>query len=273
MIIEAARVEPRRGFVTHAQDDRTAVRREDGRRTGVHRERAGDADAGADTHDAGWGAGWGAGGRGLPHEERRHERRGRGREEQPRQERWMRARAAGARAPPATVAESRPGSRESARAQSGPRQCRAAAVAGRARGSARAARGRQPASPSGRAAKAIGWRSTAAKVSDTSSLFEQLRPRQHLVEHDAKRPHVRALVDDSAARLFRRHIGSRAENRAERGGPRGQRRRAQRVGARRLVHDLGEPEIEHLHGAIVDVRRPALERACRPGAGRLAAAA
>src|SRR5947209_19474462 len=41
-------------------------------------------------------------------------------------------------------------------------------------------------------------------------------PRDHLVEDDAERPNVRALVNPEAARLRRRHVGGRSEER--RGG-------------------------------------------------------
>ena len=43
---------------------------------------------------------------------------------------------------------------------------------------------------------------------------ERASARQHLVEHDAERPDVGALVDRLAARLLGRHVGGRAENHA-----------------------------------------------------------
>ena len=59
---------------------------------------------------------------------------------------------------------------------------------------------------------------------------------QHLVEHDAERPDVRAMVEGGAARLLRRHVGRRSERRARVRQPH--------------VLDLGEPEVEHLDALV-----------------------
>ena len=90
---------------------------------------------------------------------------------------------------------------------------------------------------------------------------KRARARQHLEQHRAERPDVRALVHRSAARLLGRHVGGRAENHPDlRHRGRRERRRIRRIGTRagRRVHRFREPEVEHLHRAVradFDVRR------------------
>ena len=81
--------------------------------------------------------------------------------------------------------------------------------------------------------------------------------RQHLVEHTAERPDVRALVDRQSARLLRAHVRGRAEDDpcappAVASGAR------VRVGRRPIATDgLGEAEVQHLDhaaGCDLDVR-------------------
>ena len=96
-------------------------------------------------------------------------------------------------------------------------------------------------------------RSTAASVSATSSPLNSRRPGQHLVEHRAERPDVAARVDRPAPRLLRAHVGRGAEDDARaRSSPGvvivGTSRRRRRVGLG--VERLGQPEVEHLHGAV-----------------------
>ena len=80
---------------------------------------------------------------------------------------------------------------------------------------------------------------------------------EHLVEDDAERPDVGALVDGLAPRLLGRHVGRGAEDDAELRPVRGrhrrrvhERRRAREVGrggaARGRVHRLGQAEVEDL---------------------------
>ena len=59
---------------------------------------------------------------------------------------------------------------------------------------------------------------------------------QHFVEHDPQRPDVGPVIDLLAARLFRRHVGHRADRRA---------------GLRHALgpRQLGQPEVEDLHHA------------------------
>jgi hypothetical protein len=84
--------------------------------------------------------------------------------------------------------------------------------------------------------------------------------RQHLEQHRAKRPDVRAFIHHSAARLLGRHVCGGAEDHARlRHRGRRQRRRVHRVCTRpgRRIHRFREPEVEHLHRAVVanlDVR-------------------
>ena len=86
--------------------------------------------------------------------------------------------------------------------------------------------------------------------------LERAAARQHLVEDAAERPDVRTDIDGLALRLLRRHVGRGAENHpAHRHRRRGDGRRERRVrrcpvatGTR--FHRLGEPEVEHLHGAV-----------------------
>ena len=88
-------------------------------------------------------------------------------------------------------------------------------------------------------------------------LVEQPRPRQHLEEHDAEGPHVSALVDGTAPRLFGTHVPRGPENHArhglrrrEHGGRRrGVRQRGFRSGGE--VEGLREPEVEDLHRTVV----------------------
>ena len=80
-------------------------------------------------------------------------------------------------------------------------------------------------------------------------------PRCHLIQNGAEREQVAPSVDGSAVRLFRRHVGERAESHA---------RLRQRVFADRrlcagrgefnrfhLRDELGQPEIEHLDLAAI----------------------
>ena len=53
---------------------------------------------------------------------------------------------------------------------------------------------------------------TDANISDRSSPSKQPLSRQHLVQHHAESPDVGAPIHLFAARLFRRHVGRRAQN-------------------------------------------------------------
>ena len=102
--------------------------------------------------------------------------------------------------------------------------------------------------------------STLASVIEMSSPSNARRPRQHLVEHDAKGPDVGALDRPALPRACSgRHVGGRAEDHAHLRRAAGQRRRVHRVRARRAgrIQRFGETEVEHLHravGADFDVR-------------------
>ena len=84
--------------------------------------------------------------------------------------------------------------------------------------------------------------------------------RQHLVQHDAEGPDIRAAINGPALRLLGRHVGGRAHDDAhlrragcERGRVHHVRRAAQVFGRERLR----QAKIQHLHRAIVanlDVR-------------------
>ena len=71
----------------------------------------------------------------------------------------------------------------------------------------------------------------------------------HLVEDDAQGEEVRALVDRLALHLLGGHVGDRAERPALLG----QRLGGQRSGLlrRRLQPQFGQPEVQHLHPAVV----------------------
>src|SRR5262249_5977077 len=81
---------------------------------------------------------------------------------------------------------------------------------------------------------------------------------QHLEQHAAERPDIRALVQGAAARLLWTHVGRCSEDgplALERGG---QRRRYRELRLRRPFPRLGETEVEHLHrsaGGNLDVGR------------------
>ena len=45
--------------------------------------------------------------------------------------------------------------------------------------------------------------------------FDRQSPGCHFIQHDAERIDVAAMINAFAARLFRRHIGGRAEGRAD----------------------------------------------------------
>jgi hypothetical protein len=82
---------------------------------------------------------------------------------------------------------------------------------------------------------------------------EQLSSRQHLEQHDAERPDVRAFVDRPAARLFRRHVRRRPENHPQFRRVYRHRRRVGDVDARLADgrERFGETEVEHLDRAIL----------------------
>ncbi len=100
------------------------------------------------------------------------------------------------------------------------------------------------------------------RVGDVLAL-EQPAAGQHLVADDAKSPDVGPAIDGLAARLLGRHVGGGPEDRAELGRARRDRRRVERVAtdAGRGVECLGQPEVQHLHRAIVDIdrREPTIE--------------
>jgi hypothetical protein len=76
-------------------------------------------------------------------------------------------------------------------------------------------------------------------------------PRQHLEQHGAERPDVRAAIDGPATRLFRRHIGGGSEDHPCLGVAGRQRRRVQHVGARASRGErFGQPEVEDLDRAV-----------------------
>ena len=79
-------------------------------------------------------------------------------------------------------------------------------------------------------------------------LREARLPGQHLVENDAERPDVAALVDGLASRLLGRHVGDGAEDHS-RLGRAGQGRAVHR-GGRRRSERLRQAEVQHLDGAI-----------------------
>ena len=76
---------------------------------------------------------------------------------------------------------------------------------------------------------------TAAMISAAVSPPKQRAARQHLEQHHAERPDVRALVDGPAARLLRRHVGGGAEDHAALGARRRRRASGEFVGARRAL--------------------------------------
>ncbi len=106
----------------------------------------------------------------------------------------------------------------------------------------------------------LGLQDSGERVGDRGGR-EERAAGEHLVEDDAERPDVGALVDRAAARLLGRHVGRGAEDDAELRPLRGrhrrrvhERRRAREVGRggapRGRVHRLGEAEVEDLDLAV-----------------------
>ena len=89
---------------------------------------------------------------------------------------------------------------------------------------------------------------------------EHLLARQHLEQHNAKRPHVRATVDRFPARLLRRHIRRRPQNHSRPCRRHAQRRRVRQIQRRRRFFRqcLRQSKIQHFHLPVageLDVRR------------------
>ena len=81
--------------------------------------------------------------------------------------------------------------------------------------------------------------------------LEWLAARHHLVQHAAERKDVAPLIGREALCLLRRHVGRGPEDDTRLRGHHAQRRRVgqfRRCG--RGFHRLGQPEVEHLHGAV-----------------------
>ncbi len=80
---------------------------------------------------------------------------------------------------------------------------------------------------------------------------EESAPGQHLPEHDAERPEVGAAVERPAARLLGGHVGGGAEDDPLDGAVARDRGRVGEIArGRLLLPGLGEPEVEHLDGAV-----------------------
>ena len=70
------------------------------------------------------------------------------------------------------------------------------------------------------------------------------RRRQHLVEHDAGREQVGAMIDGGPAQLLGRHVVERAQHQARRRHP-GE--RSHLAAPRGALQELRQAEVEHLH--------------------------
>ena len=82
---------------------------------------------------------------------------------------------------------------------------------------------------------------------------------QHFIDHDPECPHIGVPVDGATQSLFRRHVRSAAEDDADVRPVRAHGRRVHHVDRSGCVHveRLRQPEVEHLHYAVVadfDVR-------------------
>ena len=75
-------------------------------------------------------------------------------------------------------------------------------------------------------------------------------PRQHLVKHGTKRPDDCRRVHWLATRLLRRHVRRRPHDHAHLRGSSGERGGLTRVAFRSVVERFGEPNLQHLDGAV-----------------------
>jgi hypothetical protein len=87
---------------------------------------------------------------------------------------------------------------------------------------------------------------TAFRISGVVGPFERHPAGQRFVEDGAEREEIRSVIDDASQRLFRRHVGQRAEHDVLVAHPLRSplRRRRARADA------LGQAEVEYFHGAL-----------------------
>ena len=93
------------------------------------------------------------------------------------------------------------------------------------------------------------WRTAGKRVGPRGSVKRPLSG-QHLEQHTAERPDVRALVDRLPASLFGAHVGGRPENAPVSGSAERLRRIWWPVGIQTDSHRLGQSEIEHLRARV-----------------------
>jgi hypothetical protein len=114
---------------------------------------------------------------------------------------------------------------------------------------------------------------TEARISDAVSPSNAWTAAEKLVQDASEREDVAALIGLESLRLFRRHVAGCSQDQARKRAGNGERRRMREVAhGRSSLHEPGEAEVEHFHGAVgrdLHVRRLEVAMADALVVGRL----